>query len=292
MPAEPALARLRQELLEADRSDLVVRATLLYLLAENSGQWFAQLAILTLGILGMLTSLWRSPWLWAVLTFALAVRVEAGWTVVDNHDYLTAYWAFAIFLSLWAREPRALELNGRLLIGLCFLFATLWKGLLSPDYMDGAFFHHTFIQDPRFASLGSLAGGMDEELFRENVTLTNRQLSRATDPPSTIQLHTTPQLARLAKITTWFTVLIEGLIAVAFLWPGALFYRARDGILLVFCWGTYAIAPVPGFGALLMLMGIAQTDARLVRGLYLGTFFLVYAYKWVPWQQWLGAVLS
>ena len=281
--------RLGAELLDCDGIDLVMKMTLVYLLAMNSGPWYARIPELILCALGLVTSLGRSPGLWLAMAAALGGRVLSAWYQVDNHDYLAFYWALAIALAVATRQPRAIAVNGRLLIGLCFLFATLWKGFLSDSYVDGGFFHHTFLRDVRFARMGALSGGMDESLFEENAEVMDNQL-RSPERPETLALHTTAQLGHLARLATWYTLIIEGAIAVMFLWPGGLFHRARDAVLLVFTWSTYAVAPVPGFGGVLMLMGMAQSEFRLVRGLYLGSFFLVYIYRYVPWQTWMSQI--
>jgi hypothetical protein len=57
----------------------------------------------------------------------------------------------------------------------------------------------------------------------------------------------------------------------------------------LFCAGTYAIAPVPGFGWLLLAMGMAQCppDARTTRALYLVCFALVVLHDHVAWIEFL-----
>jgi hypothetical protein len=57
---------------------------------------------------------------------------------------------------------------------------------------------------------------------------------------------------------------------------------------------TYAVAPVAGFGWLLLVMGLVTAETRdrwLVRA-YVAAFLLVLVYSEVPWAgaalQWLG----
>ncbi len=90
---------------------------------------------------------------------------------------------------------------------------------------------------------------------------------------------------------TALTALIESALAVAFLWPGRGALAAlRDPLLLVFCAGTYALVPVPGFGWLLLAIGIAQCPAerRVLRGLYVGAFVLLILYGALPGRRTLG----
>ncbi|MBW2715556.1 MAG: hypothetical protein JRD03_05745 [Deltaproteobacteria bacterium] len=61
----------------------------------------------------------------------------------------------------------------------------------------------------------------------------------------------------------------------------------RHTLLLVFCVTTYAVATVEGFGWLLISMGVAQCERRLVRtrALYIASFGLILVYREVPWAR-------
>jgi hypothetical protein len=52
---------------------------------------------------------------------------------------------------------------------------------------------------------------------------------------------------------------------------------------------TYAIAPVEGFGWLLVAMGIAQSEQerRVMRVMYLGVFFIILFYREISWADML-----
>ena len=80
---------------------------------------------------------------------------------------------------------------------------------------------------------------------------------------------------------TWWTVAIEGLIAVSFLARDRRGMAiVRNSLLLVFAISTYMIAPVRGFGWMLMLLGLAQCDERdrSFRPLYLAAIVVIQAY--------------
>lgn len=70
----------------------------------------------------------------------------------------------------------------------------------------------------------------------------------------------TEQVRRLAGVMTWFTLVMEGILAVLFLVPRASARRAavRSVVLLIFLVAVYPIAPVIGFGWILISMGLAQ----------------------------------
>jgi len=87
-----------------------------------------------------------------------------------------------------------------------------------------------------------------------------------------------PRLLAVARAMAAGTVAIEAAIAVVFLLPlGWRIARMRDALLLVFCATTYALAPVAGFGWLLLSIGVAQLEParRRTRATYLVAFALV-----------------
>ena len=65
---------------------------------------------------------------------------------------------------------------------------------------------------------------------------------------------------------------------------------ARDVLLIVFAVTTYLVATVKGFGWLLMIMGIAQTERIWVRVGYFATFLLIQAYT-MPYEQVINRLL-
>jgi hypothetical protein len=282
----------RRELVEADPVDFALRLTLVYLLIDElKGPWFGRVIVLVAGGVGLLMRQHRSPWVWGPIAMAMAAKAVDDWLRVDNHSWLTTWWTLAIWLSLVAREPRAMAVNGRLLVGLCMAFATVWKAWLTPDFMSGDFFHHNFIWDLRFSQMASVIGSIDLDLLAANRHLAQSQLTAVVPEPVT--LHSAPVLATVARGLAWATVLIEGSLAVGFLLPGrAAWLGFRDWLLIAFCYGTYAIAPVAGFGALLAILGLAQCPARRVwtRAGYLSAFVVVYLHDWVPWRDWLVAM--
>jgi hypothetical protein len=263
---------------------LVTSVTLLNLMVGPVGRWYVRPAVLALAATGLLlprAARLASLWWW--LCWLTALRVLGSWPQVDNHAYLLSYWCLALALAHGSPSPRdVLAVNGRVLIGLVFLLATLQKAC-SPDYIDGRFFRFTLVTDPRFSSIAQLVGRMDEATLDQNraLVLTDRHGTGPARP------FIEPQaFRRLVFVSTWAVVMLEALVAVAFLSrrPAAL-HRARDALLVGFCLITYAVAPVPGFGWLLVVMGLAQADdARpRLRWAYLGAWAVILVYEYVPW---------
>ena len=268
---------------------LALRFTLLSMLLRPIGPGLVRPCILGLAAAGLLLpGLLRHPSLWIALTFLTGLRVFFDWSLADNHAYLLCYWCLAVSIALCSRDPSGcLSLNGRLLIGLAFVFATLWKVGLSPDYLDGRFFRVTMLTDPRFSEFAQLAGGLSLEQFEDLRAFVKQHVDGQALDPSFLPAEP-PRFILLAGCMTWWTVAIEGAIALTFLWPvGRGLSKMRDAILLTFCVTTYAVATVAGFGWLLLALGVAQCEPgrRKTQLAYLVVFVLILFYREVPWVK-------
>ncbi len=292
----PAVARLTGWLERLDAVDVALRLTLLDLLLRPIGNWAIRPMILALAGAGLLFPRFlRHPVLWVSLTLLTAVRFVSDWPVADNHAYLLCYWCLACALSLAARDMReCLAFNGRLLIGLVFGFAVLWKLALSADFLDGTFFRVTMLLDPRFEPWTALLAGLSPDDFEMQRTALGRHL----DMPQ-LAIPAGPALpivfGQLADAATWWTAAIESAVFVTFWsWRPAALGRTRHLLLLAFCATTYVVAPVDGFGYLLVAMGFAQceTDRGFTRGLYLAVFALVLIYREIPLARLLTDALG
>ena len=95
------------------------------------------------------------------------------------------------------------------------------------------------------------------------------------------------RLRLFAMASTWGALVIETLVAALMLSRARLPVSLRHLALLSFCAVTYAFAPVAGFGWLLLVMGLAQVEARQVwlARLYQLTFLVVLFYDEVPWAE-------
>lgn len=273
-------------------AEIVLRLTAIILLMRPMGHWSVRALILALAGLGIaMPRVLRAPATWYALAALVSIRIIADWPLPDNHVYLLAYWCLAVALALGAGDGRkVLSRSSRLLIGFAFLMAFLWKGVLSPDYLDGRFFQVTLLTDERFQDAAILLGGMTAQQLDQS----RQYLSPL--PEGAELLDETPlaeprAFKLLASFSTWGLLIVEGLIAIACLAPlRGRVVTARHVLLLLFCVVTYAFAPVAGFGWLLLTMGVAlcEPEHRLLRWCYVGAWGLVLLYDEVPWS-WLMA---
>jgi len=276
----------QRELFSSTLPDLTLRFTLLALLLRPVGDWTVRPFVLLLACVGLVSPrVLRSPYTWFILTALTGWRTIVDWPLSDNHAYLLCYWCLALACSLLATDVRSsMAHNGRLLIGLTFLLAVLWKALLSPDYLSGTFFRVTLLTDPRFEAVSLQLGGLTDQQLAGNRAFLEPDLSggERLHPPELIE---PPALRKFAQVATWWTLIMEALVALSFLVPTRSWLsRRRHSVLLVFCGVTYLLAPVDGFGRLLLVMGFAQCEPTRtgLQSMYLATFFLVTFYGQIP----------
>lgn len=282
--------RWADEFVAAERRfDLVAAMTLVLLLLFTASSWYMQVGVLSLSVAAVLyRPLARQAWFWFAITLILVVGLTDSWFYVDNHQFLITYWCFALGLARLAPSPEAfLAFNARVLVGLAFLFAVVWK-LVSGDYLDGTFFEFHLIHHHRFAGLTELLGGIPASQLGQNVQ-SLQDLTRFGDPSAETAMHSSGRITLLANVLTWWTLGIEAFVAACFLWPvGRALSRWRDPALLAFLVTTYPVAPVVGFAWVLTAMGTAQSADERFRYwtvLYAGVFLLVLVSLYFPFSR-------
>jgi len=285
-----------ERIFSPDGFEIALRLTLLGLVLQPIGSQSFRPWILGMAIAGLFVpSLIRRLELWATLAVLTGLRVVLDWPLGDNHSYLLFYWCLAVALSFCAKDAeRSLANHGRWLIGLVFAFAVAWKGVLSPEFVDGTFFRVMLLTDPRFEDLVRLATGLSIEEIEIHRSALMRHADGLMLPISNLA-RLPEKFDALARVMTRWTLGIEALIAVLFLWPperGP--SRFRDAALLAFCATTYAVATVVGFGWLVIAMGISQCDPDRprMRAFYVACFGLILFYREVPWVRLLADSLA
>lgn len=245
------------------RVDLCFRATALLLICYGPAEWYLRSGCWMLMGIALLNDQWRHRGsLWLTTSIMLALGAGFNWTTADNHKYLMAYWCLALCCACRAgdRKHSVLQSNASLLTGLVMLLGTVWK-LSSADYRSGAFFEFTFLTDHRFIPLVTALTDVTRQDVLTNGEILNQLTTGYVENvnPQSVVLNFAPAVRHLAMVVTWWTVAIEGLCAAAFLWPSCQNRRVRHVLLLAFAATTYAVAPIAGFGGLLLVMGMTLT---------------------------------
>jgi len=243
------------------RWNICLALSLVLILINGPDAWFMRGPSLGLAILTLVTVRLRNS---AVAWLALAIIVGSGvvynWSSSDNHKWLIAYWLIAVACACWAKEDRReiLHANGRWLLVAVMGLAAFYK-VATPTYISGNFFEFTLLTDSRFQGFTTLLTDLNSWHLEENRRIMTELLLGPEWDLVPRGLHRTESVRWLAWFLTWWTVLIEGGIALVFALPETPRWgRIRHYLLLTFAVSTYLVAPVEGFGCMLMLLGMAQ----------------------------------
>ena len=255
----PAIA----ELLAQPRHILVLRLTSLLLLLYGSSTIILDVPLrIICGLMLIAPGLLTNQVLW-VLICGLVWWVNANdWLWIDNHKILISYWCLVCALAVSSQDPdRVLAWNGRMLIGLTFLFATIWK-IIAGEYWNGAFLHYTFLVENRVEAIATFISSLPPDILPQNQLL-EEILSRFPQTVKSVTLSSSHRLEVFTLTASYWTLLIEGSVALAFLVGSFSFlFRIRDWLLILFIATTYFLLPVLGFAYILSVMGLAQCSVN------------------------------
>ncbi|MDP9766531.1 hypothetical protein [Deinococcus enclensis] len=261
----------------------VVSLSLIIIFLQGGEQWYISFPVAILCATALCFPHFKyNDNIWFAICAVLVVGNFVDWYYIDNHKYLITYWAIVIFLSLKSRNPDTfIATNARLLIGLVFTLATLWK-VISPDFMNLRFFTWSLLVDERFTAVIDLITSLSTSAIAENHRAYQSlgDLSIIHDPASTIQLQASPEIQPLALFLTWWTLIIEGMIGLLYLHGRSGKWRVTADIcLLVFLLTTYLPLPVFGFAGTLAIMGNAQATRSWTSIAFIVTLVIVYLYQ-------------
>lgn len=197
---------------------------------------------------------------WLVLSTGSLWVLASNWHFMDNHKYLMWYWSLAVAIALSQTDSfRVLKDNARLLIGLSFFFATLWK-LLGGEFLDGSFYGYIYLTPGIFTNVARLFGGVSMETLESNYEL-YRVFEATPDPTGVVFLNGVAIVRGFSLFSAYWTIVVELFITICFLAPnGSFVARFRHLTLLLFLCTTYFIAPVAPFAILLATLGYTQVD--------------------------------
>lgn len=180
---------------------------------------------------------------------------------VPNHKHIFAYVILAITLMLFFSEKKEilnnLRIQAKYIIGLCFLFAVIGK-FLAPEFVDGSFFEFTNTIDPRFFGFTSFITDVDPLMLKEN-EINMQNLLSTNNTQFFFNVNGAEGLSTIGLIISYWTIFIEGMIAISFCLPSRfLLSKYRNIFLIAFILTTYPIATVYGFAIILATLGFIQ----------------------------------
>lgn len=235
----------------------------------------------------VLPALQRNGTYWFLITCFCGAAVWLNWHQADNHKYLLFYWTFVLYLALDdSKAPRREVIrSGAYYLLLFTMFLAVIQKTISVDYLSGSFFEVTFLTDSRFSAFSALLTDMDSATLAENRNIYRQAMDPMFFDQSLMNMVSSAQLHMLALVVSWINYLDQLAIALMLLVPLSTRWEiAKHLLLMVFIIGVYAVAPVIGFGWLIIIWGYCLVPENLLklRLGYVALFFLLCAYEF-PW---------
>jgi hypothetical protein len=283
--------RIRQ-LNEIDNLEASLKITLVLFVFSNwvtGDRWEYFTPVLILAALALvLPGFYKSKYLWYSVAFVFILKTISEWWFQDNHLFVNTYWAISIAFALSFKDvKKVLAANARVMIGLIFLFAIVWK-FLSPDFISGSYFHFTFLTDIRFIEEATLFGDVSRSEIGSNIIKLNEFENASIEQ---VTLTSSSRIKGLTRLVTWHTVVIELLLAILFLLPARLrLSRYRNYFLVGFVLTTYLAMPIHSFAWLIIAIGISQVrdDEWPDKAILIACLPVTLIYQYVPFMQWLS----
>ena len=271
-----------REIVDKQHYTLVLQLTAIFFISKGLGPyrpayWDAPVVVLCIMFLlnkRFLTN--RALW-FLIFLYVMALNF-VYFELSANHFYLIAYWSLACGLALATQnQDNVLRQNARMLLGLAFCFAAVWK-ILEGEYIDGTFFHYSFLtRFIDFDGVPLITWILSPVEVAENIRL-KQTLQHLAVADGSISLTTTNSIRYFSHLLSLWTLLVEAVIGVAFLFNQPKFIaKKRDYLLLLFILTTFILIPIDRFALILILLGLAQCpqERQRLKITYLAIFILM-----------------
>lgn len=219
---------------------------------------------------------------WIIFCLGLLFYYSRNFMVVDNHKWLFLYWSMGLGLTtLIPVREEAIEHMKKVtltLIGVSFGLAVFWK-IYHGQYWDGHFIEYMFLTDGRFNDFLRLSGllTIEESLLNLNLSKNISYINGVAYPKNSQPLVMPETMSFVSLIVSYYTLVIESLIAGLFL-AGLRWRSLLDSccfLLIMFIVTVYVITPVHAYACLLSFFGFSIAPTKRWRLTMLGTFFFV-----------------
>lgn len=188
-----------------------LRLSVLMLLLFGSTTWHLQVPLrLICGSMLAFPRLLTSWRLWCVILGIETYANASYWWRIDNHKYLMTYWTLCccLYVAGDRRQSRdQLQRAATLMVGLCFLFAIMWK-LWGGQYLDGSFLQYHLLTDSRLAHITAFMTNLELDQLKANQTLISLLVEYPVEG-ATIGLHSSDQVRSLAIASSYWTLLLD-----------------------------------------------------------------------------------
>ncbi len=264
------------ERLQQPRFGIVLVSAVLSLLMSLHWAPIALPSLVVLGLCLLRPDVAIRPVVWWLLAACWVGALVVAPERMEDHVPLFTVWLVALALCLRRPVEQFLEaaaLQARLLVGVTFTAAVLWK-LWFGTYLDGVTLWTFMVADDRFQPLAAAVGLAQGDMAADRAALS--RLLDGTGPQVTLEASATT--VSLIVVVSLLTLLLETVIAFSHLAPdSSLVARLRLPSLVLFGVVTYGVVPVVPFAVMLALfaMTIGRWRPRVLW--VLPTFMVVVA---------------
>ncbi len=284
--------RCRSEVCARPTLELASLLTVLLVAFHGFGSWYVKLPSQGLIAIGLIFREILKSWIfWGLLAVLTGSRIAVQWHDVDNHKFILFYWLLSMTLAHAVRDADLKQnivlFNARFFLIFIMLGAVAQK-LSSASYMDASFFEFEFLFDRRFRGFVALFG-IDPQIpsqARELLEILKNPYTQVEG--NTLQIAPGVGLPLLAKFVTWYDLIIQAVVGVAFIFRRHLSDFIGHIALLTFIVTAYFAAPVIGFAWTLIVFGILLAKDRYpnLTMFYILMLVVTTLYK-IPWAGWV-----
>jgi hypothetical protein len=284
--------RCRREVCATPALELASLLTVLLVAFHGFSSWFVKLPAQGLIAVGLIFREILKSWVfWGLLAVLTGSRIAVQWQDVDNHKFILFYWLLSMTLAHAVLDPELKQnivlFNARFFLIFIMLGAVAQK-LSSASYMDASFFEFELLFDRRFRGFVTLFG------IDPNIPAQARELLDVLKGPyaevegNVLQIMPGIGLPLLAKFVTWYDLIIQAIIGVAFIFRRRMSDLIGHIALLTFIVTAYFAAPVIGFAWTLIIFGILLARDRYpnLTMAYILMLVVTSLYK-IPWAGWI-----
>lgn len=246
----------------------------------------------------LIPGLLKKDYFWFGISCLALSALYLDFSASDNHKFLLFYWCLALFFAFQFtkadEQTDFMVASARYLMFFTMVGAVIQK-TISPDYLDGSFFEFTLLTDTRFRDFSAWITNLDHGALMENRALKNEIRNQyLLEPLASAQLARTANFQLFAHAITWLNYLDQVVIGALALFRLPLPLEILKHLaLMVFIIIVYAIAPVIGFGWLIIIWGYCMVpdELKYLRTGYIGCFVLLALYEF-PFRTVLTAVTN
>lgn len=220
-------------------------------------------------------------WFWLPVALVFTYELTLIWEDTGNHFYVICYWLWAVTLAAFAPRQRTKVLVVNAHILLVFVFgAAVYQKLASATYLSGEMFEMKLLRSGGFREFAEFFG-VPTDVMASSARVTDLLRDPALSVPgNAVLVPSSDHVHTLALWLTWYDLLVQVAVVIAFLIPNRVVQAAGHLALLFFIATAYVWVQILEFGWVITVMGLAMSRDRfpVIGALYFAMLGLLLLY--------------